>query len=49
MLRIEAIFPLWQESREGLTYEFIDTGFKTVIKNVRLDVLSTDFLRKRIN
>ncbi|TGY43255.1 diphthine--ammonia ligase [Clostridium sartagoforme] len=45
---IEAIFPLWQESREGLTYEFIDTGFKTVIKNVRLDVLSTDFLGKQL-
>ncbi|MGG7212940.1 diphthine--ammonia ligase [Clostridium nigeriense] len=45
---IEAIFPLWQESREGLTFEFIDTGFKTVIKNVRLDVLSTDFLGKQL-
>ncbi|MGG7144516.1 diphthine--ammonia ligase [Clostridium nigeriense] len=45
---IEAVFPLWQESREGLTFEFIDTGFKTVIKNVRLDVLSTDFLGKQL-
>ena len=45
---IEAIFPLWKESREGLTFEFIDTGFKTVIKNVRLDVLSTDFLGKQL-
>ncbi len=45
---IEAIFPLWLEDREKLTYEFIDSGFKTVIKNVRLDVLSTDFLGKQL-
>ena len=45
---IEAIFPLWLEDREKLTFEFIDTGFKTVIKNVRLDVLSTDFLGKEL-
>lgn len=43
---MEAIFPLWLENREKLTYEFIDSGFKTVIKNVRLDVLSTEFLGK---
>lgn len=43
---MEAIFPLWLEDREKLTYEFIDSGFKTVIKNVRLDVLSTEFLGK---
>ena len=43
---MEAIFPLWLEVREKLTYEFIDSGFKTVIKNVRLDVLSTEFLGK---
>ncbi|WP_066895003.1 diphthine--ammonia ligase [Clostridium nigeriense] len=45
---MEAIFPLWLEGREKLTFEFIDTGFKTVIKNVRLDVLSTDFLGKQL-
>lgn len=45
---IEAIFPLWLENREKLTFEFIDTGFKTVIKNVRLDVLSTNFLGKQL-
>ena len=33
---LEAIFPLWEEDREALTYEFIDSGFKTVIKNVKL-------------
>lgn len=45
---MEAIFPLWLEDREKLTYEFIDSGFKTVIKNVRLDVLSTEFLGKEL-
>lgn len=45
---IEAIFPLWLENREKLTYEFIDSGFKTVIKNVRLDSLETDFLGKQL-
>ena len=45
---IEAVFPLWNEGREKLTFEFIDTGFKTVIKNVRLDVLSTEFLGKQL-
>ena len=30
---MEAIFPLWLENREQITYEFIDSGFKTVIKN----------------
>lgn len=44
--KMEAIFPLWQEGREDLTYEFIDSGFKAIIKNVRLDVLGEEFLGK---
>ncbi|AIY78900.1 diphthine--ammonia ligase [Clostridium botulinum] len=43
---IEAVFPLWQENREDLVYEFIDSGFKTVIKNVKLKCMSEDFLGK---
>lgn len=43
---IEAIFPLWQEDREKLTYEFIDSEFKTVIKNVQLKWLNENFLGK---
>lgn len=43
---IEAIFPLWNEGREELTHEFIDRGFKTVIKNVKLEFLGPDFLGK---
>ena len=45
---IEAVFPLWQEGREALVYEFIDSGFKTVIKNVNLAWLSEDFLGKTL-
>lgn len=41
---LEAIFPLWQEDREKLTYEFIDSGFKTIIKKVKLEFLNEDFL-----
>lgn len=43
---IKAVFPLWNEDREKLTYEFIDSGFKTVIKNVRLADLKEEFLGK---
>ena len=28
---LEAYFPLWQEDRRDLVYEFIDLGFKTII------------------
>lgn len=41
---MEAVFPLWQEDREELTYEFIDSGFKTVIKNINLEFLEEKFL-----
>lgn len=41
-------FPLWQEDREKLVYEVIDSGFKAVIKKVNLDFMSEDFLGKTI-
>ncbi|AYE35266.1 Dph6-related ATP pyrophosphatase [Clostridium septicum] len=46
---MEAIFPLWNEGREKLTYEFIESGYKAVIKNVKLEFLSTYFLGKVLN
>ena len=46
LVGLEAIFPLWQEDREQLTYEFIDRGFKAVIKNVQLKSLNEHFLGK---
>lgn len=45
---LEAVFPLWQEGREDLVYEFIDSGFKTVIKNVNLKWLGEEFLGKTL-
>lgn len=41
---LEAIFPLWQEGREDLTYEFIDLEFSAVVKIVKLDILEEKFL-----
>jgi len=41
-------FPLWQENREELTNEFINDGFKAVIKKVNLKALGKDFLGKEL-
>lgn len=41
-------FPLWQEDREKLVHEFIDSGFKALIKKVNLDYMSSDFLGKTL-
>ncbi|MDD5879382.1 MAG: ATP-binding protein, partial [Clostridiales bacterium] len=41
-------FPLWQEDREKLVHEVIDSGFKAVIKKVNLDYMSEDFLGKTL-
>lgn len=43
---IDAIFPLWGEDREKIVYEFIDSGFKTIIKNVKLECMGVEFLGK---
>ena len=43
---LEAVFPLWLEDREALTHEFIDLGFTTVLKKVRLECLGEEFLGK---
>lgn len=39
-------FPLWQESRRELVYEFIDAGFKGIITIVDTQRLSERFLGK---
>lgn len=46
---IEGKFPLWQEDRESLTNEFLDYGFKAVIKKVNLKALGEEFLGKELN
>nr|WP_312291144.1 diphthine--ammonia ligase [Clostridium chromiireducens] len=45
---INGVFPLWQENRESLTNEFIDYGFKAVIKKVNLNALGIEFLGKEL-
>lgn len=45
---LKAEFPLWQENRESLVYEFIDSGFTTIIKTVNLKYLSKDLLGKKL-
>ena len=43
---IESYFPLWQEDREKLTNEVIESGFKAIIKKVNLNYLDEGFLGK---
>ena len=43
---LKAYFPLWQENREKLVYEFIDSGFKAVINVVNTTYLPERFLGK---
>lgn len=38
--------PLWNGDREALVHEFIDSGFKAVIKKVNLENMSENFLGK---
>ncbi|GAA0090142.1 diphthine--ammonia ligase [Paraclostridium bifermentans] len=45
---IKASFPLWQEDRESLVYEFIESGFTTIIKTVNLDYLNESLLGKKL-
>jgi diphthine-ammonia ligase len=45
---LKGIFPLWQQDRESLTNEFIDYGFKAIIKKVNLRTLGEDFLGKEL-
>lgn len=45
---IKGEFPLWQEERESITNEFIDYGFKAIIKKVSLKYLGEDFLGKEL-
>lgn len=46
--RIKGEFPLWQENREALTNEFIDCGFRAIIKKVNLNYLGEEFLGKEL-
>ncbi|MBP1888477.1 uncharacterized protein (TIGR00290 family) [Clostridium moniliforme] len=45
-VNMEAKFPLWQEDREKLTKEFIDNGFKSIIKCCNDTELDESYLGK---
>lgn len=46
---LKAIFPLWQEEREALVKEFIDLGYKAIIKKVNLKNMNADFLGETLS
>ncbi|MHC6203204.1 Dph6-related ATP pyrophosphatase [Breznakiellaceae bacterium SP9] len=45
---IESLFPLWDNSREELVFELIDSGFKAVITIVNSTMLSAKYLGKTL-
>lgn len=45
---VKGEFPLWQENRESLTNEFIDYGFKAIIKKVNLKDLGEEFIGREL-
>lgn len=45
---LKGMFPLWQQNRESLTNEFIDLGFKAIIKKVNLKTIGKEFLGKEL-
>ncbi|MGL6024656.1 MAG: diphthine--ammonia ligase [Cetobacterium sp.] len=46
---LEALFPLWKHNREELVNEFINLGYKALIKKVNLSNMSLDFLGKTLS
>lgn len=48
LAKIESIFPLWNESRRELVYEFIESGFKAAITIVDSSRLSEKFLGRTL-
>ncbi len=43
---LTAYFPLWNESRKKIVYEFLDLGFKTFLNVIDSNKLSEDFAGK---
>ncbi len=41
---IEACFPLWQEDRKKLVYEFLDSGFKTAFTVINNEKMNNKYL-----
>lgn len=44
-----ACFPLWQENRESLVSEFIDLGYKGIIKAINTNILGEELLGRELN
>lgn len=45
---LAGLFPLWQEAREALVYEFIDSGFEAYITVLDTQKMSERFLGERL-
>jgi len=48
-VEIKPIFPLWQCPREELLLDFIRSGFKAVVVAVKADMLSSEWLGRKID
>lgn len=48
-VNLKALFPLWQEDRTTLVKEFIDRGYRTVVKKVAKNKLDKTFLGKTLD
>ena len=46
---VEPIFPLWNLERESLVKEFVNLGYRAIIKKVNLNYLSVEFLGKELS
>jgi len=46
---IKPILPLWQNKREELLYEFIESGFKAIVVSIKSDILGKDWLGRHID
>lgn len=43
---LDPVFPLWNEDRESIVLDFINSGFTAVIKKVNLEYLNESYLGK---
>lgn len=48
-LKITAFFPLWKQNRAELVNEFVEKGYKTLIKKVNKKYLSPNYLGRTID
>lgn len=46
---IKAVLPLWKAERQDLLRQFVDSGFEAIVVCVKSDVLSSDFLGRKVN